>query len=128
MKVLKSLLNQNKMVEQNKKQEKITIEQALEMPELAHLHEAMRYAQSTPFKDMFPKKHEMSIKRTVISRTNKLFEEYPSMPLKNVVSTILGGLKEDISSELVLKMTLIISDKWEELSLSTASKQVKELV
>jgi hypothetical protein len=116
------------MVEQNKKQEKITIEQALEMPELAHLHEAMRYAQNTPFKDMFPMKHEMSIKRTVILRTNKLFEEHPSMPLKNVVSTILSSLKDDLSSELLLKMTQIISDKWEYLSPKPALKQLEELV
>lgn len=116
------------MVEQNKKQEKITIEQALEMPELAHLHEAMRYAQDTPFKDMFPKKYEMSIKRSVILRTNKLFETQPAMPLKNVVSTILNSLKEDISSELLVKMAQVISEKWATLSPKSAPKQLEELV
>jgi hypothetical protein len=116
------------MMNSNKTEKQITAEEALEMPELAHLHEAIRYAQNTPFKDMFPKKHEMSINRTVILKTNKLFAEHPSMPLKNVVSTILSSLKDDLSPDLLLKMTQVISDKWAVLSSKPAIKQLEELV
>jgi hypothetical protein len=51
------------------------------------------------------------------------------MPLKSVVATVLNGLDNDLSAALVLEMTQVIIEKWEEMAASTyADKRVEELV
>ena len=116
-------------IEQEEKQ--ITIEEALEMPEYADLHEAMRYVMNTPFKKMFPKKYEMSIKGCVTRYTRKLFKENPNRPLKNVVAVVLDDLDDDLDldADFVVKMTQLIIKEWKELSTANSiNKRVEELV
>lgn len=101
----------------NQEKKQITIEEALKMPELAHLHEAMNYALNTPFKKMFPNKYKASIQHSVEVKTHELFQEQPTMPLKKVVSTVLEDLGDDtISSELILEMTQLIIKNWEHMT------------
>jgi predicted alpha/beta-fold hydrolase len=114
-------------IEQEERQ--ITIEEALEMPEYADMHEAMRYAMNTPFKKMFPKKYEMSMNRTIARKTQEIFESNPSMPLKNVIATVLNSLRDDLDADFVLKMTQLIIKEWKELSMTiSTNKRVEELV
>ena len=97
----------------NQEEKQITIEEALKMPELAHLHEAMNYALNTPFKKMFPNKYRASIKHSVEVKMDEIFQEQPTTPLKNVVSTVLKDLNDDtISAELILEMTQLITQNW----------------
>jgi hypothetical protein len=108
----------------------IELSEVMKDPEKAELIEAfIRYAEKTPFSKMFPKKHEFSVKRVVSERTLKLFQEQPDMPLKNVVSTVLNSLKDDLSADLVIKMTRLIIEKWENAqSVVYAENEVAELV
>lgn len=108
----------------------ITMEEALEMPELAHLHEAIRYVQTTPFKKMFPNKYKALVEDSVLQKTYELFEKSPDMPLKNVVSTVLAHAYDDsISAELILQMTQLIIQKWVHLSTPIyENKGVEEMV
>lgn len=117
------------MMDSNKTEKQITAEEALEMPELAHLHEAIRYAQNTPFKMMFPNKYRVIMEDSIKEKTYTLFEENPNQPLHKVVGSVLSQLSDnDMSAELIVKMTQVIIKEWEQLSLSTASKLVEELV
>jgi hypothetical protein len=117
------------MMDSNKIEKQITAEEALEMPELAHLHEAIRYAQNTPFKIMFPNKHRVIMESSVKKKTYKLFEINPNLPLHKVVANVLSQLSDDeMSSELTVKLTQVIIEKWEKLSSSPVDKGIEELV
>jgi uncharacterized membrane protein YheB (UPF0754 family) len=109
---------------------RIELSEVMKDPEKAKQIEAfIAYAEKTPFSKMFPKKHENSVKRMVIDDTNQLFENNPTMPLKSVVTTVLNGFEEDMSSDLLLKMTRLIIQEWENASTAVYNeKDVEELV
>lgn len=108
-----------KMTIENKQQ---TIQEALQDPSLAHLHEAFRYALNTSFKDAFPKKYELSLIDKALDKTVKLFIENPCTPIKTVLATILDNLPDDIESPLLLKITRKTIEKWENLLASAQQK------
>ena len=108
----------------NTEERTISFEEALEMPEYVDFHEVIRYLQKTPPEDVFPEKFQASLKRAVIEKTESLFDENSLMPLKNVVTTILGGLSEELSAKLLLKMTQLIIKKWEKLSETVWSEKI----
>ena len=88
------------------KNSRIELSEVMRDPEKAKQIAAfIHYAEKTPYSKMFPKKYEMGIERVVLQYTRQLFEEQPDLPLKNVVSTVLNSLKDDLSAELLLKMT-----------------------
>jgi hypothetical protein len=99
-------------------------------PELAQqFQDIIRYVETTPFHKMFPNKHRVIMEDSVKEKTYKLFKENSNQPLHKVVAKVLAQLSDvGMSAELIVKMTHVIIKEWEELSLSTASKQVKELV
>ena len=99
-------------------------------PEMAQQLIAVRdYVKKTPFSKIFPKKHELIMEDIVSQRTQQLFEEQPNLPLKNVVANVLNSLKDDLSAELLLKMTKVIVEKWAHVSTSVyAHKNVEEFV
>ena len=99
-----------------KENKDLTYEEALNDPSLAHIHDLIRYVQKTPFSQMFPKKHELTLIGLAESKTRKLFIENPNMPLKTVLTTVFEPLTDDIPAPLVLKLTKKIIQKWESLS------------
>jgi hypothetical protein len=109
---------------------RIELSEAMRDPEQAKQIEAfIRYAEKTPYSKMFPKKYEMGIERIILQYTGQLFEEQPNLPLKNVVSTVLNSLKEDLSAELLVKMTKVIVEKWASVSAKVYTQNnVEELV
>ena len=52
----------------------------------------------------------------------KLFQKNPNMPLKMVISTIIASFDDDLSADLILKMTPKIIEKWKTLSLAVSLK------
>jgi hypothetical protein len=109
---------------------RIELSEAMKDPETAKfIEDFKRYAEKTPFSKMFPKKYENSVKRAVYDDVQELFENNPTMPLKSVVTTVLGGLDDDMPSELLLKMTRVIIENWENASTEVyAENAVEELV
>jgi hypothetical protein len=103
-------------MENSKENKTMTFEEALQDPSLAHIHEGLRYLQTTPSKDVFPKKYEKSMIGLALTDVVKLFEKNPNMPLKKVIATIINSFDDDLSSDLILKMTPKIIDKWKTLS------------
>ena len=73
-----------KMNEEDKKS--ISLEEALQMPELAHLHDTMRYLENASDSDIMPQKYEMGLEYLATKKTLALFNENATLPLKSVVS------------------------------------------
>jgi predicted P-loop ATPase len=101
------------------KERTITFDEALEMPEYADFHEVIQYLEKTPFKEVFPKKYEMSLEDRVLEAIKTLFSENPYMPLKDVLSAVLDRLPNDLSAALLLKMTQFTLKKWGKLAASS---------
>jgi hypothetical protein len=109
-------------MENLKENRTLTFEEALQDPSLAHIHEGLRYLQKTPPKDIFPKKYEISMVGIALEDTITLFQKNPNMPLKMVVSTIIASFDDDLSADLIVKMTPKIIDKWKTLSVKVAAQ------
>jgi hypothetical protein len=103
-------------MENVKENRSMTMEEALRDPSLAHIHEGLRYLQRTPPKDVFPKKYEISMVGLAKEDAVKRFKKKPDTPLKKVVSKIINSFDDDLSADLILKMTQAIIEKWAELS------------
>ena len=95
----------------------IALSDALKDPKMARqLQDIIQYVETTPFSKMFPEKYENSVERFVAQKSRQLFEEQGVLPLKSVISIVLNDLDDDLSSEVLLKMTHIIIEKWEQLT------------
>lgn len=94
----------------------IPYEEAMKMPEFAHLHDTLRYLNSAKISDIFPTHHERSMEYMAENKVIALFAESPNLSLNNVVSVVLKQLPEDISAPLLLKLTSFVIEKWEKLS------------
>lgn len=110
-------------MEKIEKTKKMTFEEALQDPSLAHVHDALRWLEKAPFSEMFPKKHELSLTHLVETKTNKLFKTMPNMSILKVITTIFEPLTDDISPTLALKLTQKIVATWEKLSTPTPKKK-----
>jgi hypothetical protein len=109
---------------------RMELSEVMKDPEMAKQIEAIiSYVEKTPFSKMFPERYEGIIEHVVIQGTYKLFKEQPNMPLKNVVSTVLTSLHDDLSPDFLLKMTRLIIQKWEKASTAIhVENEVEELV
>jgi hypothetical protein len=100
----------------------MTFEEMLADPEFAHIHEGLRYLQKTPPNELFPKKYEKSMIGLALTDTVELFQKNPNMPLKMVISTIIASFDDDLSADLILKMTPKIIEKWKKMSLALSPR------
>ena len=82
----------------NEDKKSISLEEALQMPELAHLHDTMRYLENASDSDLMPQKYEMGLEYLATKKTLALFNENATLPLKSVVSIVLERLPNDISA------------------------------
>lgn len=118
------------MTEVIQEEKQLTMEDVLEIPEMSDLHQAIRYVQNTPFSKLFPNKYRVTLEYSAKRKVRKLFQKNPTLPLKKVVTKVLNNLyDDDISAELILKMTQLIIQEWTHLSTTThTEKRVEELV
>jgi hypothetical protein len=103
-----------------------TAEQIREIPELAHLYDAVLFLEQNKGKRLFPKKYEASMIDLGEERARKFFKLHPTMPLREAVAAILGSFTSDIPGDVLLKMTQKIIETWEKLS-STIHRKEREL-
>lgn len=96
----------------------ISFEDALKDTSLEHFHEAIRSVQSKSNKDISPKKYEKSMLNLAESDTARFFKENPNMSIKTMVAAIIQSFPDEISPDMVLKMTKKIVEKWQNLSTS----------
>lgn len=102
----------------------MTIEDLLQDPSFAHVHDALRYVMNTPASQLIPKKHELVLTDLVEQEIKELYNQTPNLPIKKVLSTIFEALTDDIPAPLMLKLTKKIINKWHKLS--TALPQVNQ--
>ena len=100
----------------------LTSEQILQIPELAHLYEAVRFLESKTGKELFPRKYEASMLDSAEQETYEILKRNPSLPLKEVLISVLNEYPSDVSGELLLKMTEKIIQEWEALSAKALQK------
>ncbi len=108
----------------NKFKKSIPFEEAMQMPEYAHLHDTLRHLNSAKPSVIFPKHHERSMEYIAENKVLALFEESPNLSLNNALSIVLKQLPEDISAPLLLKLTSFIIEKWAYLSTSHLQKNI----
>ena len=87
------------------------------------------YMEKTPFSKAFPNKYKAVTRTAAKKNTYNLFLENPNISLKTVVTTVLNGLDDDLSADLVRQMTHIIIEEWEQLTAAAyADTHVEALV
>jgi hypothetical protein len=111
------------MMEIKSENKPMTFDEVLQTPELAQLHDLIRYLEKTPNKDIFPRKYEMSIEDLTIREVRKVVKEQPYSSLKAVITTVLGKLPDDLSANLLLKMTQLTIKEWGKLTNTVAMKE-----
>ena len=96
----------------------ISFEDALKDASLVHFHEAIKSVQNKPNKDISPKKYEKSMLNLAESDTVRFFKENPNMSIKTIVAAIIQSFPDEVSPNMILKMTKKIVEKWQSLSSS----------
>jgi hypothetical protein len=99
-------------------------------PELAQQLIAVRnYLEKTPFSKAFPNKYKAILEDDILEKTHIIFANNPTMPLKSVVTTVLNSIDEDMSADLLLKMTRLIIQEWQNAPAAVnAEKDIEALV
>ena len=103
----------------NKENLSISYEEALQMPELAHLHDTLRYLEHAPDSEILPEKYAQSLEYQASKQIQNVFKNSPTLSLKDVVANVIENLPNDISATHLLKITPYIIKKWENLQEST---------
>jgi hypothetical protein len=106
----------------NSKYKSISAEEALNMPEYAHLHDLIRFVETASDSEILPNKYEKGLEYLVSKKVKLLFSKYPNTPLKDVVSVVLQQLPNDISALIILKLTPYIVEEWERFSSNKKTK------
>jgi hypothetical protein len=100
----------------NKEDKSISFDDAMAMPELAHLKDILQFVENAPDGTLFPKKYEKGIEYIASNKIYMLYKTNPFTPLKNVVSIVVEQLPANISTSMLIKMTPFIIHQWEKLS------------
>jgi hypothetical protein len=119
-------LNLAEMQKQTSKKS-YTFEEVLASPEMAHYHDAIRYLQVTPEREVFPRKFELSMQDIATDNVYALFRENPATPLNDVVSVVMDKLPKDLKPQMLLKLVQITIEKWEELTFEATHKKQSAL-
>ena len=111
----------------NKGSRTMTAEEILNDPSLAHFHEAVRFMQRTPSKDIFPKKYEEGVIDVALETVFELFEENSKVSLKKVLRLVIKHLPKDITPLLMSKVIQKAIEEWTDL-VEEAQKESPMLV
>lgn len=98
------------------KQQSISFQDALQDPSYEHLWDTLQYLETAKFSDLFPQKHLLALQDLIAQKLRALHLETPFLPLKDVVTHVLGGLPDDTSAAVVLELTRFTIEKWEAMS------------
>ncbi len=104
-----------------------TYEEILAMPELSHFHEAVRFLQKTPEREVFPRKFELSMQDIATYNVNLLFKENPKISLNEVISVVINKLPKDLKPQMLLNLVQITIEKWEGLTNKVIDKEQSAL-
>ena len=105
------------------KDEYIMVEDALQMPEFAHLHDVILYVENAHDSDLSPKKYQIGLEHTASKRIQILYKENSKMSIKHVIMAVFERLPDDMPTLFIVKITQFILKKWETVSNSIPQKE-----
>jgi hypothetical protein len=91
----------------------LTFEEILTDPSLERYHKAAQFFKENENTIIFPDKFMASLKSIVRRDLQKLAVEKPYLSLSKVVATMLEGMNENMTADMVKDITAFILDKWE---------------
>ena len=91
----------------------MTSEQIIQTPDLAHLYDIVRFLETTPEKDVFPKKYEMATISMAVQVAHDHLKKNPYMSLKETLTVVLNSCEDGLTSDVLLKITQRVIKKWE---------------
>jgi hypothetical protein len=91
----------------------LTFEEILTNPSLERYHKAAHFFMENENTIFFPDKFMASLKSMVRRDLQKLAVEKPYLSLSKVVATMLEGMNENMSADMIKEITAFILDKWE---------------
>ncbi len=91
----------------------LTFEEILTDPSLERYHKAAQFFKENENTILFPDKFMASLKSIVRRDLQKLAVEKPHLSLSKVVATMLEGMNENMTADMVKDITAFILDKWE---------------
>ena len=108
----------------NSASKSLTFEEILKDPSLETYHKAAQFFMDNEHKIIFPDQFMASLKSIVRRDLQILAVEKPQLPLSKVVSTLLEGMNENMSAQMIKDITAFILDKWENrANLNALTKQ-----
>ncbi len=110
---------QGKIMKKMESKITVSMEDALAMPEYGHFHEVIEFLQKTPPSEIFPENYQKSLNRIVPEMVEHLYMESATLPLRDVITSILAQLSNELTAKQLLKTTQLIIKKWEKLTSST---------
>lgn len=87
-------------------------------PELERFREVVAFLENAPPGSLFPEKRAASAISWARQIAHKLLEANPSVSLKETLTTVLDGFKDDLSGEVLMKITQQVIAKWEKMHLA----------
>ena len=75
------------------------------------MEESLKWVDQAVFKS---KKYNMALEMVTNLSYNELRQANPEWPLKDLLAKIVKGYNSDLPPNLLLKMTQLICEKWEE--------------
>lgn len=105
------------------KRTSMTFDEVLQNSELPHLHEVVNFLESTEDINLFPEKYNAALKQTISKKTDSLFSDNPSMPIKKVITIILESLPDSLNSDILLELTAFIINEWHNLAYTLQKSQ-----
>lgn len=95
------------------KSKSLTFEEILADASLERYHKAVHFFKENENTIIFPDKFMVSLKSIVRRDLQKLAVEKPYLSLSKVVATMLEGMNENMTADMVKEITAFILDKWE---------------
>jgi hypothetical protein len=91
----------------------LTFEEILENPSLERFHRVTHFFMENENKIIFPDKFMASLKSIVGRDLQQMALENPHLSLSKVVATMLEGMNEDMTADMIKDITAFILNKWE---------------
>ena len=99
-----------------KKSESISFSETLNEPAYEHLREVALFLEHAQDEELFPEKYMAAQQGLIARKVKALYLENPQMPLNKVVINVLSGIPDSTSARVLLELTRLTINLWENQS------------
>lgn len=97
-----------------KKSESISFDETLREPAYEHLRDVAIFLDEARDEELFQEKYLAAQEGIIARKVKSLHLESPQMPLNKVVATILSDVAESTSPDMLLALTRMAIEVWED--------------